>query len=69
MLCFHLLNRTNLSPETGELGEFLLDVQQPCLTLAVGDMGLCVESVLNTILLMRFLKLQDFSTETGDLFA
>lgn len=69
MLCFHLINTIRLSAKTSELGQFLLDFQQTYVPLAVRDVGRCVEFVLTTISLIQFLKLEDLSTETGDLFA
>jgi len=67
MLILHLLNRTNSSAKTCELREFLLDCKQTLLALAVCDLGFCIGSVLTTILLVQFLKLDDLSTQSGNL--
>ena len=69
MLFLHLLNRTESSAKTSDLGEFLLDFLQPILPLAVSKVGLRVGSGLTAILLVQFLKLHDLNTQSSNLFA
>jgi hypothetical protein len=69
MLFLHLLNRTESSAKTSDLGEFLLDFKQSLLPLAVSKVGLHVGLGLTTITLVQFLKLHNLNTQSGNLFA
>lgn len=68
MLLLHLFDGKNLAAKASELGQFLLNFQQPFLPLAVSDLGLCFILISKTKLFVQLLDVRDLRTETPYLF-
>jgi hypothetical protein len=71
VLLFPLFDRQNTSAESSELGQFLLDLLQPFMPLAVSDLSLCFIAApipRTPVLGVQLLKVSDLGTETPDLF-
>lgn len=68
MLFPHQIDRKSLATESGELHEFLLNPQQPFLSLAVSDDGFCFLLDSKSMMVIQYLNFCDFRTKTGNLF-
>lgn len=64
----HLLNRKSFSSEFGELHEFLLNLQQSFLPLAVGNVGLCFVLDSKSIAFVQRLNVRDLRPKRTNLF-
>jgi hypothetical protein len=68
MLFLHLLNRKSFATELGELHKFILNLLEPFLPLAVGDVGFCTVPAAKSILFVQLMNFGDFRPQTRNLF-
>jgi hypothetical protein len=69
VLFLHLFDGTNSPAKIGNFYQFLLDCFQPLMPLAMSNVSLRIILTAPSVLVVQRLKLSDFGTEVGDLFA